>query len=183
MGLKNFKDGDLISIGGILNKVKLTTTKRTGERMAIVQLEDLTGIIEVLIFPKAYALISKYIKADSMIFLKARLSTREEETKLIAEDALPLEDVQDKMTASIDITLATIGLNKKTLESLKLILSEHKGSIPAYISFKTPENKKLTLATGEDFNVQPSIELINELEELLGEGTVSIKTTQNSTRQ
>ena len=183
MGLKNFKDGDLISIGGVLNKVKLTTTKRTGERMAIVQLEDLTGIIEVLIFPKAYALISKYIKADSMIFLKARLSTREEETKLIAEDALPLEDVQDKMTASIDITLATIGLNKKTLESLKLILSEHKGSIPAYISFKTPENKKLTLATGEDFNVQPSIELINELEELLGEGTVSIKTTQNSTRQ
>jgi DNA polymerase-3 subunit alpha len=182
MGLSNFRDGDLILIGGVLDKVKLTTTKRTGERMAIAQLEDLTGVVEVLVFPKAYTLIAKYVKADSMIFLKARVSTREEEPKLIAEDALLLEDVQDKMTKSIEITLVTTGLNKKTLELLKLILSEHQGLIPAYISFKTPENKKVTLATGGEFNVQPSIELINELEELLGEGTISIKTAQNSTR-
>jgi len=180
IGLGNFKDGDIVFIGGILNKVKLTTTKKTGERMAIAQLEDLTGIVEVLIFPKAYSIIGRYLKADNMIFFKGRLSTREEEPKLIAEDAIPLEEVQTKTTKSMSISLITTSLSKKTIELLKLILSEHKGNTPAYISFKTPENKKVTLAIGEKFNVQPSIELINEIEELLGEGTVSVQVSQNN---
>jgi DNA polymerase-3 subunit alpha len=180
MGLSNFRDGDIVFIGGILNRVKLTTTKKTGERMAIARLEDLSGIVEVLVFPKAYTAIGRYFKADNMIFIKARVSLREEEPKLIAEDAMPLEDVQEKMTKSISITLITTGLNKKTLESLKFILSSHKGETPAYIGFKTPENKKVTLAAGSDFCVQPSIELINELEELLGEGRVTIQASQNT---
>ena len=71
-------------------------------------------------------------------------------------------------------------LNKKTLESLKLALSSHKGSIPIYLYFKTPEDKRVALAMGKDFNVQPSIELIDELEELLGEGTVSVQSTETS---
>ena len=180
MGLSNFRDGDMVSIGGIFNKVKLTTTKKTGERMAIARLEDLSGIVEVLVFPRTYNTIGKYIKADNMILLKARISLREEEPKLIAEDAFPLEEVQDKMTKAISINLATTGLNKKTLESLKLALSSHKGSIPIYLYFKTPEDKRVALAMGKDFNVQPSIELIDELEELLGEGTVSVQSTETS---
>ena len=115
-----------------------------------------------------------------MILLKARISLREEEPKLIAEDAFPLEEVQDKMTKAISINLAATGLNKKTLESLKLALSSHKGSIPIYLYFKTPEDKRVALAMGKDFNVQPSIELIDELEELLGEGTVSVQPTETS---
>lgn len=173
-GLTNFKDGSIISIGGILQKVKLTTTKKTGERMAIAQLEDLSGTVEVLVFPKTYTSIGRHFKTDAMIFLKARLSLREEEPKLIAEDAMPLEEVQEKMTKSITINLITTGLDNKTLESMKIILSSHKGRIPTFIYFKTPENKKVTLALGGDYTVQPSVELVNELEELLGEGTVSV---------
>jgi DNA polymerase-3 subunit alpha len=110
-----------------------------------------------------------------MILLKARISLREEEPKLIAEEVIPLEDVQDKMTRSIAINMAGSGVNKKTLESLKLIISNHRGSIPVYLTFRTPENKSLTMAMGSDFSAQPSVELIEELEDLLGEGAVSVK--------
>jgi len=180
MGLSNFKDGDFIYMGGILNKVKLTTTKRTGERMAIAQLEDLNGMVEVLVFPKAYTAIGRFFKADTMIFLKARVSLREEEPKLIAEDAFPLEEVQEKMTRSIAINMVTSGLDKKALETVKLILSNHQGSIPAYIYFKTPENKKVTLALSQDYGIRPSTELIDELEETLGEGSVTINASRNN---
>ncbi len=175
MDLGNFRDGDMLLIGGIFNKVKLTTTKKTGERMAIARLEDLTGIVEVLVFPKAYALIGKYIKADTMVLLRARISLREEKPKLIAEEAIPLEEVQEKLTKAIAINLATNSVNKKTLESLKLLLSNHRGTIPIYVYFRTPENKRVTLAMGENFKAQPSVELVDELEELLGEGTVSVQ--------
>ncbi len=180
MSLSNFKDGDFVNIGGILNKVKLTTTKRTGERMAIAQLEDLSGMVEVLVFPKSYTAIGRFFKADTMVFLKARVSLREEEPKLIAEDAFPLEEVQEKMTKSIAINMITSGLDKKTLETVKLILSNHRGDIPAYIYFKTPESKKVTLALSRDYGITPSAELINELEETLGEGCVMINASRNN---
>ncbi|MEA3306057.1 MAG: DNA polymerase III subunit alpha [Candidatus Omnitrophota bacterium] len=174
--LSDFQDGDNLLIGGILNKVKLTTTKKTGERMAIAQMEDLTGIVEVLVFPKSYLKIGKYIKADNMIFLRARLSLREEAPKLIAEDIIPLEEAQERLTRAIVINLITVGLDKKTLESLKFILSNHKGNIPARICFQPSEHKKVTLAMGSNFEVKPSMELIDEIEELLGSGTLTIRT-------
>jgi len=173
-GLSGFRDGDIVLIGGIFNKVKLTTTKKTGERMAIARLEDLNGITEVLVFPKAYTAIGIHIKADNMILLKARVSLRDEEPKLIAEDAIPLEDVQEKMTKAITINLATTGLSKKTLEELKLVLSNHRGTIPIYVYFKTPQKKNVTLAMGSSFKVRPSLELIDELEDTLGAGAISV---------
>ncbi|MFH0839481.1 MAG: DNA polymerase III subunit alpha [Candidatus Omnitrophota bacterium] len=173
MSLGTKRDGENIFIGGILNTVRLTTTKKTGERMAIARLEDLTGIVEVLVFPKSYTKIGKHIKADSMLFINGRLSLREEEPKIIAEEATPIEEVQEKKTKALSIKLITSGLNKKALESLKLILSNHKGEIPAYIHFQTPANKRVALAIGADFRVRPSAELINEIEELLGAGSVS----------
>jgi DNA polymerase-3 subunit alpha len=180
MGLGNFRDGDMIFIGGILNKVKTTTTKKTGERMAIAHLEDLTGIAEVLVFPRAYTAIGKFFKTDNMLFLKARVSLREEKPKLIAEDVISIEEVQEKLTKTIAINLITTGLNKKTLESLKLILSAHRGAIPAYLRFKTQESKNVTLSTSQEYRVKPSIELINELEELLGDGSVSVQPQKNT---
>ncbi|MBU4376205.1 MAG: DNA polymerase III subunit alpha [Candidatus Omnitrophica bacterium] len=173
MSLGTKRDGENIFIGGILNTVKLTTTKKTGERMAIAKLEDLTGIVEVLVFPRSYTKIGKHIKADNMLFINGRLSLREEEPKIIAEEATPIEEVQEKKTKALSIKLITSGLNKKALESLKLILSNHKGEIPAYIHFQTPANKRVALAIGADFRVKPSAELINEIEELLGAGSVS----------
>jgi DNA polymerase-3 subunit alpha len=145
--------------------------------MAIAKLEDLTGIVEVLVFPKSYTKIGTHIKADVMLFIRGRLSLREEEPKLIAEEAIPLDEVQDKMTKAISIKVITSGLSKKTLESLKHILSNHKGEIPAYIHFQTPGNKKVALAIGADFRVKPSTEIINEIEELLGNGAVTIEST------
>jgi len=174
--LSECSDGQIVTIGGILNKVKLTTTKKTGERMAICRLEDLTGMAELLVFPRSYSKIGPIIKADEMIFLKARVSTREEEPKLIAEEAMPLGDVQVKCTKAFYIRCLTTTLSKKTLESLKLILSEHKGGIPAYINFNSPEKGRITLAMGSSYSIAPSIELIDELEELLGEGSVGVKT-------
>ena len=179
MGLGNFRDGDIILVGGIFNKVKLTTTKKTGERMAIAQLEDLSGIVETLVFPRAYTAIGKYIKADNMILLKARISLREEAPKLIAEGAIPLEEAQERMTKAIVLNLPRQVANKKTLESLKIILNSHKGSVPVYASFRTFDDKKVTLAMGADFTAHPSLELMNEIEELLGEGTLSVRVDQS----
>ena len=56
---------------------------------------------------------------------------------------------------------------------MKEILSNYPGQIPVYLSFITPEDKRVRVMTGEDVRVQPNDDLIDKLEQLLGEGVVN----------
>lgn len=169
------KDGEEVSIGGILSKVKFTVTKRTGEKMAITTLEDLDGTVGVIFFPSSYQKASRYIKKDSFIYLKGRLSLREEEPKIIANEAVELEEAPYKFSKSITVSINNSSAQKDTFEELKKILSQYQGGVPVYISFSTKNNEKIEMLIGKEFYVRPSIELVKEIENLVGEGSVSLK--------
>jgi len=171
--LVNFKDGDEIFLGGIINKARFTVTKKSGEKMAIVRLEDLKGVVEVLVFPSTFQKVGALVKEDAIVFFKGRISLREEEPKLIASDIIPIDDMKSKYTKSVNIDLFSAGLEKRILDSLKSVLSNYPGGIPVYLNFSTPEDKHVTLLAGEDLRVKPSDDLVGELEQLLGEGAVN----------
>ena len=62
--------------------------------MAFVQLEDMYGTTEVLVFPKVYERVSALLVQDAAVLMTGRLSIREEETpKLLLERVAPLKDV------------------------------------------------------------------------------------------
>ncbi len=176
-GLMNFHDGDEVFIGGIINKAKFTMTRKTGEKMAIVKLEDLNGLVEVLVFPRAYTKIGGLIRDDAIVFIKGRVSLREQEPKLIAEDIIPLEEVKKRFTRSMSISIMSAGLGEDTLSSIKSLLARYRGNIPVYLSVLTPDEKRVDIQASDDLKVKPDDKLIEELEELLGEGTVNLKAT------
>jgi len=173
--LMNFHDGDEISLGGIINKVRFTMTKKTGEKMAIMKLEDLKGIIEVLVFPSAFQKVGGLIRDDAIIFVKGRISLREQDPKLIADDIIPLDEVKRRFTRSVSISLLSAGLEKHTLDSIKDILAGNRGSVPVTVTIVTPDERKVDIQASDDLRVQPSDNLIKELEDLLGEGAVTLK--------
>ncbi len=70
--------------GGVITRFKEVTTK-TGRLMAFATLEDTTGKIEFLIFPKLYQKWIGRLAAESIILLRAKVQNRDEELKLIAE--------------------------------------------------------------------------------------------------
>ena len=116
MELADFRDGDEMFLGGIINKAKITVTKKSGEKMAIVKLEDLAGVVEVLVFPSAFQKVGGLVRPDAIVFFKGRLSRREEEPRLIASDIIPIEEVKAKYTRSVNIDLISTGLEEKTLD-------------------------------------------------------------------
>lgn len=171
------KDGEKISIGGILSKVKLTVTKRANEKMAITTLEDLDGTVEVLFFPSSYQKAAGYIKKDGFIYIKGRLSLREEEPKIIANEVSDLEDAFSKFSKSITVVMHNHGgaLQKENFEELKKILGHYQGDVPVYIAFTTKSNEKVQMRIGKELYVKPSLDLMNEVEGLFGAGSVLVK--------
>jgi DNA polymerase III subunit alpha len=77
----------------MLSGVKPVTTKK-GDRMAIVQIEDLSGQAEAVVFPKSYAVIGQYIQPDARLMVWGKIDRRDEQVQFIIDDAEPIEDVR-----------------------------------------------------------------------------------------
>ncbi|MFC1549087.1 DNA polymerase III subunit alpha [Candidatus Omnitrophota bacterium] len=174
--LAGMSDGQEVLIGGIINKVRITVTRKTSEKMAILTMEDLDNIVEVLVFPKSYRKAPDLIKEDNLIYVHGRLNLREEEPKLVAEDIMLLEKVKERFTKSVLVKLSTTGLEENMMKRIKGQVRKFKGKIPLYIDLISPEGRKIRLSTDKDLSVQPSNELISQLEDIVGAGNVKFLT-------
>ena len=83
-------DGMRVQMGGMLTEVRQKATK-AGNLMGFITLEDLTGTIEALVFPKVLERVSTQLEADTAVILSGRLSIREDEDpKLLLDTVEPL---------------------------------------------------------------------------------------------
>ena len=84
-------NGRPVCMGGIIAEKRMKAT-RAGSMMCFLQLEDLYGVTEVLVFPRVYERLGQELEADRAVLLEGRLSVREDEApKLLLEAAAPLE--------------------------------------------------------------------------------------------
>ena len=87
-------DGKRVAMGGILVECHGKATRK-GELMGFLTLEDLTGQVEGLVFPRTYEKISQDMNPDTVVLCAGRLSIREDEApKLIVESIEPLRDAK-----------------------------------------------------------------------------------------
>ena len=127
-----YRDGDEVSVGGLIASLRKVTTKASGQPMAFFTLEDLTGSIEIVAFPKVYEETASLIYEDSIVLVQGRLELREDEIKLIANAILPFS--QDAVIIPIDAD----NITKGGLQKLKKKLKGNSGEIPVFIKIETP---------------------------------------------
>jgi DNA polymerase-3 subunit alpha len=170
--LAGLTDGQEILIGGLIKKARITVTKKTAEKMAIVTLEDLDSIVETLVFPKTYKKVSELVKVDNMVFVRGKIDLKEEQPKIIAEDIIFLEKVKEMFTKAVLIKLPANGLEKDMMIRVRTAIQRHKGKIPVYIDLISPEGRKVRLSTDRELGVNPTDELIADMEGIVGSGNV-----------
>jgi len=170
-GLPQCSDGQEIKIVGLISKIKHTLTRAKQEKMAILKVEDLEGIVEVLVFPRSFQAISRYIQLNSVVLLSGTLNLKEDTPKILANDMFPIDEVYKLITA-MSINLS--GLRENLFESLKELLAAASGKVPVYLHLDTPAKSRVQLVVGEGLYVSPSEELINNIESLLGEDRLSV---------
>ncbi|MBN1793840.1 MAG: DNA polymerase III subunit alpha [Candidatus Omnitrophica bacterium] len=174
-GLFNAKDNEDVAVAGIIVKAKHTVTKAKNEKMAIVALEDLEGTVEVLVFPKTYLKCANHIRPNAVILVVGRVSLKEEEPKILANDIIPIDEVPRQCTSRVCLDLITTGLDETSFNSLKEILSRHKGSIPVLLQLMRPDKRRFMMQVEENFFIEPSEEAFKDLERFVGEENIHIE--------
>ena len=173
--LPHLEEGAVVTVGGMLTKIKHTTTKKTNEQMAVCVLEDLEGDVEVLVFPNSFAQLALQLKPNAVVFVEGRIAIREDRPRLIAQQIVPIEQGASKLAQAMELVLRSPGMEKELLEQLKSLLARFPGAVPIYLRLEMPAEPSMRLRLAENFKVEPRQELLEELGRLLGEESVIVK--------
>jgi len=173
------KDGIKIKLVGIMSQLKTSITRR-GEKMAYLELEDLTGTVNVLVFPKVYQTCHGLLADDAMVFLEGRLSIQEEEIKVFAETVMPLDKVEAGQALACAGGKETgaglyikINHNQKEQEQYILSLGEKSpGETPIYLIY--PDPRRVVLLN-RSLWVSLDNMLRLELEKIIGKENIHLK--------
>ena len=171
--LDGLPDGKEISICGIIAGLKQKITKK-GDKMAIINLEDLTGTVEVIVFPDLFATAGHMLLTDTPLIVAGQFDKSEQGNKIKATRLHLLTEVKKRGATRMDIHLNATGLTQDDLLKVKDILVRFKGEIPVYLRLQSPSRQESLISVGRDIRVTPSDQLITEIEAVLGDGSVSL---------
>ena len=163
--LERRRDGEVVTVGGIVSAVKQLTTKR-GEPMVFLALDDPTGGGEVVVFNSTYAAARELCVMDRILVVKGRIDHKQQgETKLIALEVSAFEAVQERteIRFKLDAREARAGL----IRDLAHLVKDYPGPSRVFVSLETSLGPK-TLALGPDYRVAIDTDFLTEARTLLG---------------
>lgn len=159
-----------VTMGGIVINKTIRTTKRN-DLMAIIELEDLFGVIEVIVFPQVLQKYNTVIQEDKIIYIDGRLSIKEDENaKLIAREIRDMNDSGNKDKPTLYLKINSIE-NKELVNDLISVVTKYPGENDIYIY---AENIKQVYKWNH-IKVNINENLINELEHILPKTNIKVK--------
>lgn len=169
---KDFNDE--IRVAGIISSLKPLKTKKD-ERMATFILEDLSGRIEVVVFPDSYKRYYEYLREDSMVWVKGKFLGEGESRRIHVVQITPLSEAFQKQAKRMILRIFLPGIEESIFEDLKRMLDENQGQCPVLFELETPHSYRMVVQSVDIQGVSPSEELTKDIENLLGEGSVYIE--------
>lgn len=161
------QDGTRVTIGGMIVEKKIKYTKNE-KVMAFLQVEDLVGSVEVIVFPKDYERYGDSIVEDGKVFVKGRVSLEEDkDAKLVCEQITTFEQVPRKLWIKFPTKEAYEAKREEVFSILRE--SEGRDSVVIYV-----ENPKAMNPLSANWNVAADGMLVERLQKAFGEGNVKV---------
>jgi DNA polymerase-3 subunit alpha len=139
--LREKADDEIVTIAGLLTAVRRTLTK-SQQQMLYATLEDMSGSVECIVFPKSYAQLQAAFVADAIVTVKGRVRFRERRGTVPGDDSAPLEmSVTVNEVRAFDrasLPAAPKGWNvsansKAEIDALARLLDEAPGPVPVFV--------------------------------------------------
>jgi DNA polymerase-3 subunit alpha len=174
--------GGEVKVGGIVTALRLIKTKK-GDRMASFFLEDLEGSVETLVFPEAYKKAAGRLADDQVVLVSARAEIQDDgRAKLLASEVLPLEQAKLADARYVTIRVPVLGWEREKGERLRDILGAHRGDCPVTLELVRPGSWAVAVAPSARYRVRPDPGLREEVEALLGPGSLVLARTNGPRR-
>lgn len=158
-------------LAGLLTSQKAFISKK-GDRMAFATLEDLTGKIECIVFPRTFAEHSEIVMTNEPVILTGQVNLSEDPRKFFPQKIQFLKDQAETRVSSVRISMDLKSLNQHSLPKLKQVLLSYRGSVPIHFILKDKEGR-VRMPLGEEYMVNPTPQLAAKVNEIFNSNSVS----------
>ena len=161
--------GEIVGVAAVVSEIRVITTKNSGAEMAFVKVDDGTGMIELVVFPKIFKSTRDFWVEGKPLLIHGKIDVRNDTSNLLVESIETLDSLGDKKEREVFIKVP-----KKTsvegLSRLKNLLTQNLGNQTAYLMFEGGKKIKLpfkitwterlaheileAIEVGDDFRVQ-----------------------------
>ncbi|HEY3324014.1 MAG TPA: DNA polymerase III subunit alpha [Planctomycetota bacterium] len=198
--LPEIPDGYMVTVGAFVSAVNLTQTRAKNERMAILNVEDFSGSMQVVVFPRTYEKCKQLLAPDAMLFFRGKVKANEmgmgggrnadkenatPTVSLLAEEVFTIQDAADRHASEISIGItpgagdgpASAALQAK-LQSVLALLRNYSGKVPVYLQLDVEDASgnpaSVCIRSGPQRGLRAAPELFTALRHILPRGSVRV---------
>ncbi len=160
-------DSQKVTVGGMLvqRTVKYTKNNKT---MAFLTLEDLVGVLEIIVFPRDYERYKKYFEDEARLFVEGRVTIEEEKNgKLILERVYAFEETKKELWLQFADMASYEQQEPRVLEELRT--SDGQDEVIVYI-----KDQKVMKRLGRNWRVAADMQLTQSLASVFGADNVKV---------
>ena len=164
---------ETITTAGIISNVRVLKSKK-GDYYAQAMLEDMSGSIDMIVFPEAYKRLADKVKLEVPVLVKAGVRLEEgAKPKIHAAEITPLEEAKVPLPKKIRVTIALRTADESTIDNLHALFVERKGEAKVLFNVERPGDF-MAVMEAEGYNVLPDRAFLARVEELCGRGSVVV---------
>ncbi len=176
--VRNLSEGP-VRIGGLITSLRRRRT-RAGEWMAVFVLEDTTGHVECVVFPKLYKEIGERLEEEVAVVVRGRFDAADGDSRVFVENLVPLDQARAVRIEGLTVRIDPERADPTLLEKLAFTLAARPGPAPVYFEVLRPGEYKVILEVDEQRRVAAGRELLAELAEVLGPSAVRMGSPTSS---
>jgi DNA polymerase III subunit alpha len=165
--LSDQEDRSTVTVAGIVGSVTRRYS-RSGDLMLWAQVEDLSGSVEVMFFPKIVADVGPLIRDDAILVVRGRLDRGSDDVKVIAQQ---VREPNLTLEKAVRLRVPAPSMSQDLVGNLRRVLSHHPGPVPVFLHLAGGAADTVVRLGGE-YTVEPRVSLYAELRELLGSDAV-----------
>jgi len=171
----NEMPGAEVTVAGMIREMEervVQSGKNMGKKMARFRLEDLHGSIPVTCFPRTYAECRDDVGNGEIVVLRGRMERDADDPNLLLDEVMTLEEALQRFDGGlvIPVTPADVEL----LPRLQELFQRHPGRQSVYLQVQGNDGTTRRVRAGSHCRISISEPFAREVDELIGEGRVSL---------
>ncbi len=169
--------GRELSLGGVVTGLRKLTTRK-GDAMATFLLEDLSGTVEVVVWPRSFAKCADLLENNDLpILVTGRVEVDGKgESRILCSEITALDSVWEKGVQMARISIPVPAIASDKVEKLRTLLARYPGHCPVEFELHQQRQFSIRIVPNESLEINPVPPFIDEVERLFGEDTVTLYT-------
>ncbi len=173
--IQTLESGARTRVGGMITETRKLFTKKDQKPMATFRIEGLEGSINAIMFPGPFEEYGHLVVEDSTVMVGGIMMEEDSgDLKFQVMEIFPLDQAAGLFCDRVGIHLPEMGVNAYMMESLKVTLSEFRGSTPLNLCIEFVDGPKVFIASDHKYKVRPCAELERRIAHAIGEGLVYV---------